>query len=140
MAPRPKNKDNGLEVGEVESWPKGPMKEGYGQEAIGHQRGPIGQLALTWVRLGFPQHPLRGVFIHGCDNNTKGCRKLKDSFAETFVIKALHGENSVGVELSEELSNKNPKIPVRLIEPYKSCYAEKFPLRIKLPQHIPHVE
>ncbi|MBW0565389.1 hypothetical protein O181_105104 [Austropuccinia psidii MF-1] len=37
-------------------------------------------------------------------NNIKGCKKLKDSFAGTFVIKALHGENAVEVELSEELS------------------------------------
>ncbi|MBW0566567.1 hypothetical protein O181_106282 [Austropuccinia psidii MF-1] len=26
-------------------------------------------------------------------NNIKGCKKLKDSFAGPFVIKALHGEN-----------------------------------------------
>ncbi|MBW0518460.1 hypothetical protein O181_058175 [Austropuccinia psidii MF-1] len=37
-------------------------------------------------------------------NNIKGCKKLKDSFAGTFVIKALHGENAVEVELSEELA------------------------------------
>ncbi|MBW0578796.1 hypothetical protein O181_118511 [Austropuccinia psidii MF-1] len=34
-------------------------------------------------------------------NNIKGCKKLKDSFAGPFVIKALHGENSVEVQLSE---------------------------------------
>ncbi|MBW0569813.1 hypothetical protein O181_109528 [Austropuccinia psidii MF-1] len=28
-------------------------------------------------------------------NNIKGCKKLKDSFAGPFVIKALHGENAV---------------------------------------------
>ncbi|MBW0559577.1 hypothetical protein O181_099292 [Austropuccinia psidii MF-1] len=39
-------------------------------------------------------------------NNIKGCKKLKDSFAGPFVINALHGENAVEVELSEELSNK----------------------------------
>ncbi|MBW0570165.1 hypothetical protein O181_109880 [Austropuccinia psidii MF-1] len=33
-------------------------------------------------------------------NNIKGCKKLKDSFAGPFVIKALHGENAVEVELS----------------------------------------
>ncbi|MBW0469618.1 hypothetical protein O181_009333 [Austropuccinia psidii MF-1] len=38
----------------------------------------------------------------------KGCKKLKDSFAGPFVIKALHGENAVELELSEEISNKNP--------------------------------
>ncbi|MBW0519702.1 hypothetical protein O181_059417 [Austropuccinia psidii MF-1] len=39
-------------------------------------------------------------------NNIKGFKKLKDSFSGPFVIKVLHGENSVEVELSEELSNK----------------------------------
>ncbi|MBW0539649.1 hypothetical protein O181_079364 [Austropuccinia psidii MF-1] len=34
-------------------------------------------------------------------NNIKRFKKLKDSFAGNFVIKALHGENSVEVELSE---------------------------------------
>ncbi|MBW0544265.1 hypothetical protein O181_083980 [Austropuccinia psidii MF-1] len=73
-------------------------------------------------------------------NNIKGCRNLKDSFAGTFVIKALHGENAGEVELSEELSNKHPTSPVSLIKPYKSGDAEKFPLRNKVPQHIPPVE
>ncbi|MBW0550378.1 hypothetical protein O181_090093 [Austropuccinia psidii MF-1] len=56
-------------------------------------------------------------------NNIKGCRKLKDSFAGPFVIKALHGENSVEVELSKELRNKHPTFPVSLIKPYKSSDA-----------------
>ncbi|MBW0592861.1 hypothetical protein O181_132576 [Austropuccinia psidii MF-1] len=73
-------------------------------------------------------------------NKIKGCEKLKDSFAGPFVIKALHGENSVEVELSEELSNKHPKFPVSLIKPYKSSDAEKFPLRNKVPQVIPPIE
>ncbi|MBW0539597.1 hypothetical protein O181_079312 [Austropuccinia psidii MF-1] len=51
-------------------------------------------------------------------NNIKGCKKLKGSFAGPFVIKALHGENSIEVELSEELSTKNPTFPVSLIKPY----------------------
>ncbi|MBW0592746.1 hypothetical protein O181_132461, partial [Austropuccinia psidii MF-1] len=44
-------------------------------------------------------------------NNIKGCKKLKDSFAGPFVIKDLHGENAVEIELSEELSNKHPTYP-----------------------------
>ncbi|MBW0480275.1 hypothetical protein O181_019990 [Austropuccinia psidii MF-1] len=36
-------------------------------------------------------------------NNIKGCEKLRHSFAGPFVIKAIHGENAVEVELSEEL-------------------------------------
>ncbi|MBW0544784.1 hypothetical protein O181_084499 [Austropuccinia psidii MF-1] len=73
-------------------------------------------------------------------NNIKGCKKLKDSFAGPFVIKALHGENSVEVELSEELSNKNPTFPVTLIKPYKSSHAEQFPLRNQVPQVLPPIE
>ncbi|MBW0533058.1 hypothetical protein O181_072773 [Austropuccinia psidii MF-1] len=73
-------------------------------------------------------------------NNIKGCKKLKDSFAGPFFIKALHGENAVEVELSEELSNKHPTFPVSLIKPYKSSDAEMFPLRSKAPQVIPPIE
>ncbi|MBW0510226.1 hypothetical protein O181_049941 [Austropuccinia psidii MF-1] len=72
-------------------------------------------------------------------NNIKGCRKLKYSFAGPFAIKALHGENSVEVELSEELSNKHPTFTVSLIKPYKSNDDEKFPLRNKVPQYIPPI-
>ncbi|MBW0480337.1 hypothetical protein O181_020052 [Austropuccinia psidii MF-1] len=46
-------------------------------------------------------------------------------------------ENSLEVELTEELSNKHPKFPVSLIKPYKSGCAYKFPLRNKVPQSIP---
>ncbi|MBW0473791.1 hypothetical protein O181_013506 [Austropuccinia psidii MF-1] len=73
-------------------------------------------------------------------HNIKGCKKLKDSFAGPYVIKALHGENSVELELSEELRNKNPTFPVSLIKPYKSSDAEKLPLRNKVPQAIPPIE
>ncbi|MBW0492818.1 hypothetical protein O181_032533 [Austropuccinia psidii MF-1] len=59
-------------------------------------------------------------------NNIKGCKKLKDFFAGPFVIKALHGENSVEVESSEELRNKHPSFPVGLIKPYKSSVAKNF--------------
>ncbi|MBW0482807.1 hypothetical protein O181_022522 [Austropuccinia psidii MF-1] len=40
-------------------------------------------------------------------------------------------ESSVEVELAEELSNKHPKFPVRLIKTYKAGDAENFPLRNK---------
>ncbi|MBW0549466.1 hypothetical protein O181_089181 [Austropuccinia psidii MF-1] len=69
-------------------------------------------------------------------NNTKGCKKLKDSFEGPFVTKALHGENAAEVELSEELSNKHPTFLVSLIKPYKYGDAEQFPLRNKVPHHI----
>ncbi|MBW0558540.1 hypothetical protein O181_098255, partial [Austropuccinia psidii MF-1] len=73
-------------------------------------------------------------------NNIKGFKKLRDSFAGPFAIKALHGENAVEVELSEELSNKHPTFPVSLIKPYKSSDAEMFPLSKKVPQVIPPIE
>ncbi|MBW0512466.1 hypothetical protein O181_052181 [Austropuccinia psidii MF-1] len=73
-------------------------------------------------------------------NNIKRCKKMKYSHAGPFVIKALHGENDVEVELSEELSNKHPTFPVRLIKPYKSSAADKFPLGNQVPQVIPPIE
>ncbi|MBW0592952.1 hypothetical protein O181_132667 [Austropuccinia psidii MF-1] len=73
-------------------------------------------------------------------NNIKGFKRLKDSFAGPLFIKALHGENAVEVELSEELSNKHPTFPVSLIKPYKSSHGEKFPFRNKVPQVIPPIE
>ncbi|MBW0589566.1 hypothetical protein O181_129281 [Austropuccinia psidii MF-1] len=73
-------------------------------------------------------------------NNIKGCKNLKDSFARPFLIKALHGENAVEVELSEELRNKHLTFPVSLIKPYKSSDAEKFPLRNRVPHVITPIE
>ncbi|MBW0512656.1 hypothetical protein O181_052371, partial [Austropuccinia psidii MF-1] len=73
-------------------------------------------------------------------NNIRGCKNLKDSFAGPFVIKALHGENSVEVELSEELRNEHPTFPVILIKPYKSSDSEKFLLRNKAPQVKPPIK
>ncbi|MBW0591351.1 hypothetical protein O181_131066 [Austropuccinia psidii MF-1] len=73
-------------------------------------------------------------------NSIKGCKNLKFSFAGSFVIKYLHGENSVEVELSEEVSNKHPTFPVSLIKPYKSSNAEKFALRNKVPKVILPIE
>ncbi|MBW0463505.1 hypothetical protein O181_003220 [Austropuccinia psidii MF-1] len=67
-------------------------------------------------------------------------KKLKHFFEEPFVIKALHGENAVEVESSEEFSNTHPKFPAILIKPYKSGDFEKFPLRNEFPHHIPPVE
>ncbi|MBW0531700.1 hypothetical protein O181_071415 [Austropuccinia psidii MF-1] len=73
-------------------------------------------------------------------NIIKGCKKLKDSFAGTFVIKDLHGKNAVEVELSEELSNKHTTFPASLIKPYNSGDAKRFSLRNRIPQNIPPVE
>ncbi|MBW0534147.1 hypothetical protein O181_073862 [Austropuccinia psidii MF-1] len=73
-------------------------------------------------------------------NDIKGCKKLKESFAGAFVIKALHGENSIEVELSEELSNKHPTFPLSLVKAYKSSDSDNFPLRNKAPKNIPPIE
>ncbi|MBW0529729.1 hypothetical protein O181_069444 [Austropuccinia psidii MF-1] len=73
-------------------------------------------------------------------NNIKAYKRLTDSFSGQFVIKDLHGENAIEVELSEELSNKHPTFPVSLIKPYKSSDAEKFPLRNKVPKVIPPIK
>ncbi|MBW0549101.1 hypothetical protein O181_088816 [Austropuccinia psidii MF-1] len=70
----------------------------------------------------------------------KAIKKLKDSFGGPFVIKALHGENAIEVELSEELSNKHPTFLVGLVKPYKSRDSENFVLRNKFPKHIPPIE
>ncbi|MBW0592170.1 hypothetical protein O181_131885 [Austropuccinia psidii MF-1] len=73
-------------------------------------------------------------------NRIKGYKTLRDSFSGPFVIKALHGETSIEVKLSEELSNKHPEFLVSLVKPYKSSDAENIPLRNKAPQHIPPIE
>ncbi|MBW0516499.1 hypothetical protein O181_056214 [Austropuccinia psidii MF-1] len=61
-------------------------------------------------------------------NNSKVFKKLKDPLKERSFIKALHGENSVEVELSEELRNKHCTFQVSLFKTYKSGDYEKFPL------------
>ncbi|MBW0461567.1 hypothetical protein O181_001282 [Austropuccinia psidii MF-1] len=73
-------------------------------------------------------------------NKIKGCKRLKDSLSGHFVMKTLNGENVVKPELSEELSNKTSRFPVRLLKPYKSGDAETFPLRNKVSQKITPVE
>ncbi|MBW0573789.1 hypothetical protein O181_113504 [Austropuccinia psidii MF-1] len=56
------------------------------------------------------------------------------------MIKALHGPNSVQLELTGELMNKHPTFPVSLIKPYSSSNKELFPLRNKPPLEIPPLE
>ncbi|MBW0518502.1 hypothetical protein O181_058217 [Austropuccinia psidii MF-1] len=50
-------------------------------------------------------------------NNIKGPKKLKDSFAGPFMIKALHGLNYVQMELTGESMNKFSNFTVSMIEP-----------------------
>ncbi|MBW0499370.1 hypothetical protein O181_039085 [Austropuccinia psidii MF-1] len=73
-------------------------------------------------------------------NNIECPKKLKDSFAGPFMIAALHGPNSVQLELTGELMNKHPTFPVSLIKPYSSSDKELFPLRNKPPLKIPPLE
>ncbi|MBW0500930.1 hypothetical protein O181_040645 [Austropuccinia psidii MF-1] len=72
-------------------------------------------------------------------NNIKGPKKLKDSNAKPFLIVALHGTNTVQVELGGELENKHPIIPVRLIKLYQPAEKEFFPLRKTSPLTVPPV-
>ncbi|MBW0552731.1 hypothetical protein O181_092446 [Austropuccinia psidii MF-1] len=58
--------------------------------------------------------------------NIRGPNKLKDSFAGKFMIKALHGLNSVQLDLTGELMNKNPTFPVSLTKPYSSSDKDYF--------------
>ncbi|MBW0476026.1 hypothetical protein O181_015741 [Austropuccinia psidii MF-1] len=73
-------------------------------------------------------------------NNIEGTKKLKDSFAGPFIIKALHGTNAVQVELSGELENKNLTFPVSLVKRYTSSDKILFPLRNETPLQVPPLD
>ncbi|MBW0591465.1 hypothetical protein O181_131180 [Austropuccinia psidii MF-1] len=51
-------------------------------------------------------------------NRIKGTNKLKDYFEGRFMIRALHSNKAVQLELTGELMNKIPTFPSSLIEPY----------------------
>ncbi|MBW0570670.1 hypothetical protein O181_110385 [Austropuccinia psidii MF-1] len=70
----------------------------------------------------------------------KGPKKLKDSFAGKFMIKALHGPNAVQLELTGELMKKHPTFPVITIKQYILSDKELFPLRNKPPLEITPLE
>lgn len=74
-------------------------------------------------------------------NNIKGPKKLKDAFVGPFVIKSLHGDNAVEVELNGELQKKHPTFPVSLLKHYEEADKELFPLRKEIPDtDIPPME
>ncbi|MBW0526675.1 hypothetical protein O181_066390 [Austropuccinia psidii MF-1] len=73
-------------------------------------------------------------------DNIKGPKKLKDSFAGPFMIKALPGPNSVQLGLIGELMKKHQAFSVSLIKPYSSIDKELFQLRNKPPLQIPPLE
>ncbi|MBW0487901.1 hypothetical protein O181_027616 [Austropuccinia psidii MF-1] len=69
-------------------------------------------------------------------NNIIGPKKLNDSFAGPFMIRALHGPNAVQLKLTDELMNKHPNFHVSLLKPYSSSDKELFFLRNKPPLQI----
>jgi hypothetical protein len=72
--------------------------------------------------------------------NLAGPRKMRDSFAGPFVVKALHGQNAVEVILTGEFSRKHPIFPVSLIKPYNDPSSSKFPLRQQVRVVIPPLD
>ncbi|MBW0498396.1 hypothetical protein O181_038111 [Austropuccinia psidii MF-1] len=73
-------------------------------------------------------------------NKMKGQKKLKDSFAGPFMIKAPRGPNVVKLEFTGELMNKHPNFAVSLIKPYISNDKQLFTLRKKPPLEMPPLE
>ncbi|MBW0462910.1 hypothetical protein O181_002625 [Austropuccinia psidii MF-1] len=73
-------------------------------------------------------------------NKIKGPKKFKDSFAVPFMIRELHGPNSVQLELTGELMNKNAKFHISLMKTYSSSDKELFNLRKKTTLEIPPLE
>ncbi|MBW0473695.1 hypothetical protein O181_013410 [Austropuccinia psidii MF-1] len=65
---------------------------------------------------------------------------MKNPFAGPFIIKALHGPDSVQLDLTGELINKHPTFPINLIKHYRSSDKELFPLRNKPTLEIPPLE
>jgi hypothetical protein len=72
--------------------------------------------------------------------NLAGPKKMRDSLAGTFEIKALHGKNAVEVILTVEFSRKHPTFPVSSIKTYNSPNPNKFPLRQRVRVVIPPIE
>ncbi|MBW0567880.1 hypothetical protein O181_107595 [Austropuccinia psidii MF-1] len=96
-----------------------------------------------WDKSHKPPDFKRGDFVLVSNlnfNNIKIPKKLKDSFAGPFMIKALHGPNSVQLELTGGLMNKHPNFPVSLEKPYSSRDKELFPLINKPPLEMPPLE
>ncbi|MBW0529171.1 hypothetical protein O181_068886 [Austropuccinia psidii MF-1] len=73
-------------------------------------------------------------------NIIKVPKKLKDSFSGPFIIEALHGKNSVQLQLSGELENKHPTFPVSLVKNYTSSDKELFPLRNEGTLEVPPLD
>ncbi|MBW0505860.1 hypothetical protein O181_045575 [Austropuccinia psidii MF-1] len=72
--------------------------------------------------------------------NIKGPKKLKDSLAGPFIMKDLHGTNTVQVELSGELENKHTTFPVSLVKHYASSDKVLFPLKNETLLEVPPLD
>ncbi|MBW0563991.1 hypothetical protein O181_103706 [Austropuccinia psidii MF-1] len=72
--------------------------------------------------------------------SVNGPKKLKDTFAGPFIIKALHGTNAVQAEISGESENKHPTFPIRLVKHYTSSDKKFFPLINKTPLEVPPLD
>ncbi|MBW0488571.1 hypothetical protein O181_028286 [Austropuccinia psidii MF-1] len=62
--------------------------------------------------------------------NIKGPKNLKDSYVGPFVIVSFYETNVFQVELSGEMENKCPTIPVSLIKPYQQSDKESVSLTL----------
>ncbi|MBW0578161.1 hypothetical protein O181_117876 [Austropuccinia psidii MF-1] len=69
--------------------------------------------------------------------NIKGPNKFKYSFSVPFIIKSLHVTNELKLELTGELENKHPTLPVGLVKNDTSIDKELFPLRNETPLEVP---
>ncbi|MBW0574019.1 hypothetical protein O181_113734 [Austropuccinia psidii MF-1] len=72
--------------------------------------------------------------------NIIGPKKLKDSYVGPFFVVSLHETNAVQVEMSGELENKHPTLPISLIKPYHPAGNKLFPLRNPNPWTVPPEE
>jgi hypothetical protein len=89
-----------------------------------------------------PEFKIGDQFLISTANftNLTGPKKMRDSFAGPFVVKALHGKNAVEVLLTREFSRKHPTFPVSLIKPYIEPSSSKLPLRQQVRVVIPPLE
>ncbi|MBW0500219.1 hypothetical protein O181_039934 [Austropuccinia psidii MF-1] len=58
-------------------------------------------------------------------------KKLKDSFAGPFIVRAICGPNAVQLQFTGESMKKDPDLPISLMKPYISDDIELFSIRNK---------
>ncbi|MBW0520018.1 hypothetical protein O181_059733 [Austropuccinia psidii MF-1] len=104
-----------------------------------HPKAPSFKMILDKVK-HHEKQSMNDAFDYAKQKWDKSPKKLKYSYVGPFVIVDLHGSNEVQVELSGELENKHPTLPVSLIKPYQPADKEFFPLRNLTPSTVPPVE